>query len=130
MKKLIALLLAVLMVVSAFAACGTDTTDDPAATTVAEGDGTTEGDGEQTESEVVEFAPDAEYVYKDAVGVMATNWNPHTYQTQDDSYPTEFIRAGFYSFIYNATYMLPELVLTTIAAVLLYKAAPKFFTAE
>ena len=35
-----------------------------------------------------------------------------------------------YSFIYNATYMLPELVLTTIAAVLLYKAAPKFFTAE
>ena len=35
MKKLIALLLAVLMVVSAFAACGTDTTDDPAATTVA-----------------------------------------------------------------------------------------------
>ena len=35
-----------------------------------------------------------------------------------------------YSFIYNATYMLPELILTTIAALLLYKAAPKFFTAE
>lgn len=35
-----------------------------------------------------------------------------------------------YSFIYNATYMLPELILTTIAAVLLYKAMPKFFTAE
>ena len=35
-----------------------------------------------------------------------------------------------YSFIYNATYMLPELILTTVAAVLLYKAMPKFFTAE
>src|SRR5699024_6331088 len=40
-------------------------------------------------------------VYKDSVGVLATNWNPHTYQTQEDGYPTEFIRAGFYSFIYN-----------------------------
>lgn len=35
-----------------------------------------------------------------------------------------------YSFLYNGSYMLPELVLTTLAAVLLYKAAPKFFTAE
>ena len=101
MKKLIALLLAVLMVVSAFAACGTDTTDDPAATTVAEGDGTTEGDGEQTESEVVEFDPSAEYVYKDSVSTMATNWNPHTYQTADDDYLTPYIRVGLYGFIFN-----------------------------
>ena len=31
---------------------------------------------------------------------------------------------------YNGAYMLPELVLTTAAAVLLYKAAPKFFAPE
>ena len=34
-----------------------------------------------------------------------------------------------YSLIYNGSYMLPELVLTTIVTVLLYKAAPKFFDA-
>lgn len=35
-----------------------------------------------------------------------------------------------YSLIYNGTYMLPELILTTLAAVLLYKAAPDFFTPQ
>ena len=35
-----------------------------------------------------------------------------------------------YSLIYNGSYMLPELVLTTIVAVLLYKAAPRFFQPE
>ncbi|MBE6887764.1 MAG: energy-coupled thiamine transporter ThiT [Ruminococcaceae bacterium] len=35
-----------------------------------------------------------------------------------------------YSFIYNGTYMLPELVITTICACLLIKLAPKFFDAQ
>ncbi len=35
-----------------------------------------------------------------------------------------------YSLIYNGSYMLPELVLTTLAMVLLYKAAPKLFTVD
>ena len=35
-----------------------------------------------------------------------------------------------YSFLYNGSYMLPELLLTTICAVILCKAAPKFFLAE
>lgn len=35
-----------------------------------------------------------------------------------------------YSFIYNGTYMLPELVITTICACLLVKLAPKFFDAQ
>ena len=34
-----------------------------------------------------------------------------------------------YSFIYNGSYMLPELVLTAIGAGALYKAAPKLFQA-
>ena len=35
-----------------------------------------------------------------------------------------------YSFIYNGTYMLPELVITTVCACLLVKLAPKFFDAQ
>ena len=41
------------------------------------------------------------YVYKDAVSQLSSNWNPHTYQTTDESYPIDFITAGLYSFIYN-----------------------------
>src|SRR5699024_3058557 len=104
MKKLLAIFLALLMVVSVFAACDNTANDDPETTqgTVDES-GNAEGDGNEGEAEreVVELDPDDEYVYKDSVGVLATNWNPHTYQTQEDGYPTEFIRAGFYSFIYN-----------------------------
>ena len=33
----------------------------------------------------------------------------------------------FYSFAYNAFYMIPETILTTIVAVILYRAAPKLF---
>lgn len=35
-----------------------------------------------------------------------------------------------YSFIYNASYMLPELIITTICAVVIIKFAPKFFDAQ
>lgn len=35
-----------------------------------------------------------------------------------------------YSLIYNGNYMLPELILTSIGAALLYKAAPKMFQAQ
>ena len=49
--------------------------------------------------EVVEFEGD--YTWKDAVVTLATNWNPHTYETSDDSYPLDFITAGLYTFIYN-----------------------------
>ena len=41
------------------------------------------------------------YVYKDSVSVLATNWNPHTYQTTDDAYPADFLRTGLYTFIFN-----------------------------
>ena len=37
---------------------------------------------------------------------------------------------ALYSLLYNGSYMLPELVLTTVCAVLLYKTAPKLFTAQ
>ena len=107
MKKLLAMLLAVLMVVSVFAACGTndDTPDNPANNDNANVDVNNPDDaannGEADTANVVAPAADKEYVYKDSVSTLATNWNPHTYQTTDDSYPTDFLRMGFYNFVFN-----------------------------
>lgn len=42
-----------------------------------------------------------EYTYNDSVVTMSSNWNPHTYQTTDESYPIDFLTSGLYSFIYN-----------------------------
>ena len=49
--------------------------------------------------------------------------------------PTEFLNWTFsspalYSLVYNGSYMLPEGIMTTIAVVLLYKAAPQLFSAN
>ena len=38
--------------------------------------------------------------------------------------------AWTYSLSYNASYMLPETILTVVAVVLLYKAAPKLFVMD
>lgn len=49
---------------------------------------------------VAEEAPES-YIFKDSVSTLATNWNPHTYQTSDDAYPADFIRTGLYTFVFN-----------------------------
>ena len=41
------------------------------------------------------------YTYRDYVSTLATNWNPHTYETAGDGYPAEFIRVGLYRLIFN-----------------------------
>ena len=41
------------------------------------------------------------YIYKDSVPVLSTNWNPHTYQTTDESYPISYVTSGLYEFIFN-----------------------------
>ncbi len=43
---------------------------------------------------------------------------------------SEGLPAWTYSLLYNGSYMLPETILTTVAAVLLVKAAPQLFRAE
>ena len=40
------------------------------------------------------------------------------------------LAAWTYSLTYNGSYMLPETILTTVAAVLIYKAAPQLFAAQ
>ena len=42
-----------------------------------------------------------EFVYKDSVVSMSNNWNPHTYQTSDESYPISFLTTGLYGFVFN-----------------------------
>ena len=94
-KKILALLLALVMAVAVFAGCQTPAEPSEAtAAPAASGDPS----GEATD------APEADtYTYQDSVSVMATNWNPHTYQTQDDAYPSDTarIRIGLYDLIFN-----------------------------
>jgi len=46
------------------------------------------------------------------------------------SYAPEGQAVWYYSLTYNGSYMLPELILTTVAAVLLYLSAPALFSAQ
>ena len=85
MKKTLALLLAIAMCFGLLAGCSNNA---PA------------GSEPATPSAPQSAAPGT-YTYQDSVSTMATNWNPHTYQTQDDSYPADYLRVGLYGFIFN-----------------------------
>lgn len=105
-KKIVALLLALVMVF-ALAACGqknpsTDTPGTPAPGTDAPSTPAPGTDAPTTEptDEPTPEVP-ATYTYQDSVSTLATNWNPHTYQTTDDAYPADFLRTGLYTFIFN-----------------------------
>lgn len=90
MKKTLALLLAVLMVVSVFAGCSKAPANNTTANTEATGNTTEPAD-----------IGDSTYTYEDYVSVLATNWNPHTFETEDDDYLTEYLRPGLYTFMFN-----------------------------
>lgn len=106
MKKLtsiLALILVLCMVLPMVVACGdknppVETQAPDTKAPVAEGT-----DPVETEpaGPTIEVFPEGEYVWKDSVSTLATNWNPHTYETADDSYPLDFIISGLYTFIYN-----------------------------
>lgn len=115
LKKVITLALVASMMVSAAAGCGkkddegtttptvaptqaasTDNTETPGTT-----DPGTETPGTTTPEIVIEDFGDADYVYKDSVVTLASNWNPHASQTVDDSYPLDYITSGMYSFVFN-----------------------------
>ena len=105
MKKLLALVCALAMALS-LAACGGQPEQSTAASTKEET--TTKAPVESTPAATEPastVAPEpekpADYVYKDSVTTLSTNWNPHTYQTTDESYPTDFLYMGLYSFFFN-----------------------------
>ncbi len=78
LKKALTLVLAACMIVSVAAGCGKKGPD-----------------------YTVETFAEGEYVYKDSVVTLSANWNPHTYETTDQSYPIDYLTTGLYSFIFN-----------------------------
>lgn len=103
MKKILALLLALAMIF-ALAACGNNTPASEEKTETTETTETTQST-ETTETTTTETTEPVEevgtYTFKDSVTTLASNWNPHTYQTSDDAYPADFLRDGLYTFIFN-----------------------------
>ena len=81
------------MVIACFASCGLIGGKDNGGD--GNDDGTNNGGGNTTDN-----TPKT-YTYNDAVGTLSTNWNPHTYQTSDESYPISFITTGLYGFYFN-----------------------------
>ena len=59
--------------------------------------------------------------------VGATVWGEYM---PDTFFGMTMTTPWFYSALYNGSYMLPETILTTVAAVLIYKAAPQLFAAQ
>ena len=100
-KKLLALMLVVVMVLGVFAGCQQEkpqgTTNKP--TTPPATQGTTAAPTEPPL--VVEVFPEGDYIWKTSVVTLASNWNPHTYQTSDDSVPLDYTTSGLYTFIFN-----------------------------
>ena len=50
---------------------------------------------------IVEVFPEGDYVWKTSASVISTSWNPHTYQTNDQSVPLDYTTSGLYTFIFN-----------------------------
>lgn len=95
MKKLLCLLLAMTMLFS-LVACG-DNGDTP----VVSGDSGNEGENAPVGGEVIPVDPTKSYIYKTSVSTLATNWNPHVYQTADDRVPLDYTTDSFYTLIFN-----------------------------
>jgi ABC-type transport system substrate-binding protein len=91
MKKTLALLLAVVMVLGLFAGCTPSNTPDS----------TTTAPTETTEAPLVVQTFEGDFTYTDWVSTLSANWNPHTYETNDQSYPINYISSGLYDFIFN-----------------------------
>ena len=107
MKKLLALLLAVVMVFGIVACTpadptnpGTNPTDPTDPKNPTDPQGPTDPTDPSQPAYVVETF-EGDFVYKDWVGTLATNWNPHTYQVNDDSYPIGFTSSGLYELWFN-----------------------------
>ena len=82
MKKLFALLLALAMVFSVGLGAVAEETAEEAIPELAE--------------------PVAgQYTYRSAVSTLPSGWNPHTYQTEDDSVALDYTTSSLYSLIFN-----------------------------
>jgi oligopeptide transport system substrate-binding protein len=100
-NKVLALLLSLVLVVSATAGCSKDKNTDPKPTDAPAVTGDVSNNNNQVTNEPANNVTDApeptsavvqfegDYIFHDSVSTLATNWNPHTYQTTDDAYPID-----------------------------------------
>ena len=120
-SKLLALVLALLLVFSLLAGCGNknNTAGNEGSTATSSGNNTstptgsgsnadtgsttTPDDGGSSAGSDVPAGSDT-YTYNYALADFPTNWNIHTYETSTDSEIADYIVAGFYTFDYNETY--------------------------
>ncbi|MBQ2325381.1 MAG: hypothetical protein II377_03935, partial [Clostridia bacterium] len=94
MRKYSSILAFVLVAVMLFALVGCNPTGETSNTS-------TDASGDESNTEIVVETFEGDFTWKDSVSTLATNWNPHTYETSDDSYPLDFIVSGLYTFVFN-----------------------------
>ena len=95
MKKILALLLAMIMVLSLFAACAEDTVDPTDDTQ------STQGSNDATEPSTDEPEVPAEYTYDSYTAVMPSNWNEFTYADNNDTQIMNYIVSSFFEYDYK-----------------------------
>lgn len=106
MKRLLAVLLAVATLFSVFAlaACKTGKTPDDSketGTSATPGDNTAT-DGVYNGDATKDYRDEAVYTYLDYIGgTTGLNWNPHSWETNDDSYVLGYITTALYDFVLN-----------------------------
>ena len=108
MKRLISLALVLVMLAAMFASCTkgntetSATTDTSATTESGVGGNETITDGVYDGIEGKDYRDPAEYTYLDYIGgTTGLNWNPHAWETSDDSYVISYITTALYDFVLN-----------------------------
>lgn len=97
-KRILALVLGIVMVASSLTACGSKNNtegEESKSTTAATTKATTEGSG-STEPVV-----EATYTFNDYVSGSPATWNPHEWETNEDSYIMGYTQLGLYNFYLN-----------------------------
>lgn len=89
MKKIIAMLLALCMIVSVFAACGgNETSTSTSTSTPAESSSASTPADDDEEEKVVDT-----YTYNSYAEALGTNWNPHTWEMNADNTISSYVLA-------------------------------------
>ncbi len=95
MKKILSFILALMMLVSVFAACEPKNGGDEST-----GPDTSKEPGKE-EIKITEFDKNAKYTYNSWTTGLASNWNPHDYEDSNSSDMMSYLIDSFYTFAFN-----------------------------
>ncbi len=101
-KKFLALVMAAAMTMS-LAACG-DNADNNQSSGSTPGSESTPGSNEETkdtQDPQMPVAENATYTYNTSASTLPAGWNPHTYQTEDDSVYFDYTTDSLYTLFFN-----------------------------